>query len=60
MQEEKLRLAPYGDHNGILIYCKNCYCEFEETADGYYRPIECERDKHNRYCHRCLIELGML
>jgi len=60
MKEKKLRLSSYGNNNGIVIYCKNCCCEFEETANGYYSPIEYESDKHNRYCYRCLIQMGML
>ena len=45
---------PYGNHNGIVIICKACGCEFEETAEGYYEPIKYESDKHNRDCARCL------
>lgn len=56
--EKELTLMPYGNHNGILIYCKNCGSEFEETAEGYYPPIKYESDKHNRECRRCLTELG--
>ncbi len=56
--EKELTLMPYGNHNGIVIYCKNCGSEFEETAEGYYPPIKYESDKHNRYCRRCLTELG--
>ena len=57
--EKELTLMPYGNHNGIVIYCKNCGSEFEETAEGYYPPIKYESDKHNRECRRCLTELGM-
>ena len=56
--EEKLILMPYNRHNGIVIYCKNCGSEFEETAVGHYNPIEYESDKKNRECIRCLSELG--
>ena len=56
--EKELTLMPYGNHNGILIYCKNCGSEFEETAEGYYPPIKYESDKHNRECRRCLTEIG--
>ena len=56
--EKELTLMPYGNHNGIVIYCKNCGSEFEETAEGYYPPIKYESDKHNRECRRCLTELG--
>lgn len=57
-KDVKLKLLPYGNHNGLLIYCKNCGCEFEETAEGHYNPIKYESDKHNRKCRKCLIELG--
>ena len=62
MKEKELHLMPYGNHNGIVIYCCNpdCYCEFEETANGYYSPIKYESDKYNRKCRRCLIESGSL
>lgn len=56
--EKELTLMPYGDHNGIVICCKNCGSEFEETSEGYYPPIKYESDKHNRLCRRCLTELG--
>lgn len=56
--EKELTLMPYGNNNGIVIYCKNCGSEFEETAEGYYPPIKYEIDKHNRECRRCLTELG--
>jgi len=48
-KEKELTLMPYGNGNGILIYCSNgdCYSEFEETAEGYYPPIKYESDKHN-------------
>lgn len=55
---KELTLMPYGDHNGIVICCKNCGSEFEETSEGYYPPIKYESDKHNRLCRRCLTELG--
>ena len=58
-KNEKLILMPYDFHNGILIYCKNCGAEFEETAEGYYNPIEYETDKTNRECRRCLSQLGI-
>lgn len=56
--EKELTLMPYGNHNGIVICCKNCGSEFEETSEGYYPPIKYESDKHNRLCRRCLTELG--
>ena len=56
--EKELTLMPYGGGNGILIYCKNCGSEFEETAEGYYSPIKYESDRHNRECRRCLTQLG--
>jgi hypothetical protein len=59
MKEEKIKTGPYTNPmTGIVIVCKNCGCEFEETAQGYYRPMEYERDKYNRYCSRCLLQLG--
>jgi hypothetical protein len=57
MKEKELVLAPYSGSNGIVIYCKNCGCEFEETSDGYYQPIKYESDKYNRKCRRCLRQL---
>lgn len=57
-KEKELILMPYGNHNGIVICCKNCGSEFEETAEGYYPPIKYENDKYNRECRRCLTELG--
>jgi hypothetical protein len=59
-QEEELILMPYGNHNGIVIYCKNCYAEFEETANGYYTPLKYESEKYDRYCTICLSQLGMI
>jgi hypothetical protein len=56
--EIELTLMPYGNGNGLLIYCKNCGTEFEETCEGYYIPIKFESDKKNRECRKCLIELG--
>ena len=53
IEEKELTLIPYGNHNGIVIYCKNCGSEFEETDGGYYMPIKYETDKHDRYCRRC-------
>ena len=51
---EELPLMPYGNHNGIVIYCKNCGSEFEETCEGYYQPIKYESDKYDRECKQCL------
>jgi hypothetical protein len=56
--EKELILMPYVNHNGIVICCKSCGSEFEETAEGYYQPIKYESDKYNRKCKRCLAELG--
>jgi hypothetical protein len=58
---KKIKLMPYGNGNGILIYCSDgdCYAEFEETAGGYYPPIKYESDKHNRKCRKCLQRLGV-
>ena len=55
---KELALMPYGNGNGLIIYCNNCGSEFEETAKGYYDPIKYESDKYNRECRICLIELG--
>ena len=57
--EEKLVLMPYGNHNGLTIYCKECNAETEETVNGYYSPIVYESDKHNRYCINCLKNQGL-
>lgn len=50
-----MELAPYdrSKHNGIVIVCHQCGCEFEETDEGFYQPIVCEEDKHNRICKHC-------
>jgi hypothetical protein len=58
-KEKKLVLMPYGKNNGITICCSNCGCEFEETAEGYYGPIQYESDKYDRECRRCLTSLGL-
>lgn len=52
--EIELDLDIYGNHNGIVIICKNCGWEFEETANGYYEPLRYESDKYNRECPSCL------
>ena len=41
-------------HNGIVIVCKNCGSDFEETAEGYYEPLKYEEDKYDRICLYCL------
>jgi transcription elongation factor Elf1 len=58
-KDKELVLLPYTKKNGIIIYCKNCGSEFEETANGYYEPIKYETDKTDRECNKCLIELGV-
>jgi hypothetical protein len=55
---KELILIPYTSNNGIIICCKNCGSEFEETSNGYYQPIQHENDKYNRECPKCLYELG--
>jgi transcription elongation factor Elf1 len=57
-EPKKLNLMPYNVHNSIVVICKRCGCEFEETAGGYYEPIEYESDYYDRECRRCLTELG--
>jgi hypothetical protein len=55
-KEQELVLLPYNGSNGIMIYCSNpdCYCEFEETSNGYYSPIKYESEQYNRLCPTCL------
>ena len=55
---EKLDLNPweptmYGT-NGLLISCRSCGREMEETVDGEYNPIEYEHEKYDRKCRHCL------
>jgi hypothetical protein len=54
--EQELGYFDYNGVNGIFIYCSNpdCYCEFEETSNGYYPPVKYESEKHNRLCPTCL------
>ena len=56
----KLNAFPYNKskHNGIVIVCKNCGHEFEETAEGYYEPLEYEEDMYDRICLYCLKQEG--
>lgn len=58
--KEKISLMPYNNHNGIVILCKYCGSEFEETCEGNYEHIEYEEDKYDRYCKSCLVSLGKL
>jgi len=59
-KEKKLNLMPYNSrkHNGIIIYCKECNTEMEETVNGFYSPVKFESEKFNRSCDSCLIEQG--
>jgi hypothetical protein len=52
---KKIMAYPYNPrhHNGIVICCKCCGYEFEETDDGYYPPLEYEEEKKDRLCRRC-------
>ena len=43
----------YNIYNGIVIYCKSCGKEIEETDNGYYKPIVDESEKYNRQCSQC-------
>jgi hypothetical protein len=52
--EEELTLMHYNGSNGIIICCKSCGHEFEETLNGYYQPIKYESDRYNRKCKQCL------
>jgi hypothetical protein len=52
-QEPELFLMPYGGGNGIIIYCRCCGREMEETVNGHYPPIRYESDKYNRKCQPC-------
>jgi len=54
--ENELFLFPYDGTNGILIYCKSCGREFEETLNGQYEPIRYESDKYNRQCKECTAQ----
>jgi len=53
MKEEKLKANSYNGRNGIMICCKSCGYEFEETDNGYYKPIEYESEKYERKCEQC-------
>lgn len=50
---KKLWLLPYNGVNGIFIYCKSCGVEFEETDQGYYKPVVYEHEKYDRKCKQC-------
>jgi hypothetical protein len=52
-KEDKLILLPYNSSNGIMICCKSCGCDMEETDNGYYDPIVYEREKYERKCFNC-------
>ena len=57
MEKKKLIDAyTYNGGNGIVICCKACGAEFEETLDGYYPPIKFEHEKYDRLCKQCINE----
>ena len=44
---------PYNGYNGIIICCRSCGKEIEETDNGYYQPIVYEHEKYERQCRQC-------
>ena len=56
---KKIIAFAYTPSTSIVIVCKRCGCDFEETAGGYYAPLQFEEEKQNRECRKCLSELGV-
>jgi len=54
IERKRIIAYPYdaSNHNGIIVCCKNCGCEFNETDYGY-SPVEYEDERENRYCGYC-------
>jgi len=44
---------PYNGYNGIMICCRSCGKDIEETDNGYYQPIVYEHEKYERQCRQC-------
>lgn len=44
---------PYNGSNGIMICCRSCGADIEETDGGYYPPIVYEHEKYERQCRQC-------
>jgi hypothetical protein len=45
--------SDYNGNNGIMIYCRSCGKDIEETDNGYYDPISYEHEKYDRKCKQC-------
>ncbi len=52
-KKEKIQADWYNGSNGIVICCKSCGTEFEETDQGHYSPIEFEHERYDRKCKQC-------
>ncbi len=44
---------PYNGSNGIVICCRSCGREIEETDGGFYSPLQYENEKFERQCSHC-------
>lgn len=44
---------PYNGSNGIIICCRSCGREIEETDGGFYSPVQYENEKFERQCSQC-------
>ena len=44
---------PYNGSNGIIICCRSCGREIEETDGGFYSPVQFENEKFERQCSQC-------
>ena len=44
---------PYNGSNGIIICCRSCGREIEETDGGFYSPVQFENEKFERQCSNC-------
>lgn len=55
VKKNKIKALPHNGNSwhGIIIVCKSCGVEFEETDNGYYKPIEYEEERFNRKCKIC-------
>lgn len=46
---------PYNGRNGIMICCRSCGADIEETDGGHYLPIVYEHEKYERQCRQCRV-----
>ncbi len=54
----EVNMAPWNYHNGIVIICRTCGADFEETCEGNYPPLEYEDERYSRRCKRCVDYYG--